>query len=343
MQILHLNERKQIVQKVHTVVANKTCHPGFNQTAWQNGLKDRLLSAQAIEDPSQFESHVDGTVRELNLADSGFVHKSHRKTIPKGVAARFQYCTPNECSPTFTTASQAGDIYYSKLTDGVGWLKVTKFPGAIGIDISRQIDHAICDVGSKGRVILDLRGNAGGGLAFLRVMSYLTPDRLPVGYSVTRYRVDRGYTKQALRKFDWIPSSKLGLYWLAAKYMPAGDDSVALFTEGLGAKPWHQRIVIIVDQHTTGAGERIAAFAQERRLAPIIGQQTAGRLICSSWFRAGHDYFVRLPARLWLTWTDQMLEGSGIVPDVPVELGADDLASGQDPQLEKALETVRAL
>jgi C-terminal processing protease CtpA/Prc len=101
--------------------------------------------------------------------------------------------------------------------------------------------------------------------------------------------------------------------------------------------------VILVDQHTTGAGERIAAFAQENRLAPIVGTRTAGRLICSSWFGAGHDYFVRLPARLWFTWSDRMLEGQGVTPDIPVDLHPHELVSGRDTQLERAVETVRAL
>lgn len=47
------------------------------------------------------------------------------------------------------------------------------------------------------RLIVDLRGNAGGGLAFLRVMSYLTPDRVPVGYSVTRARGERVFKRFA--------------------------------------------------------------------------------------------------------------------------------------------------
>jgi hypothetical protein len=341
-QTLRPNERKQILEKVHTLVANKTCHPAFRKSAWENGLKDRLFHAENVADPIQFESHVDSVIRALGLADSGFVHKSRRNTIPKGIAARFQYCSPTECSPRFTTASAAGDVYYSNLGDGVGWLKITKFPGAVGIDISHQIDEAIREVDPE-RLIIDLRGNAGGGLAFLRVMSYLIPNRMAVGYSVTRYRVDHGYRKESLRKFDWIPDSKLGLYWLVVRFAPAGDDSVALYTEGLGPKPWHGRTVIVVDEHTTGAGERIAAFAQENRLAPIVGTRTAGRLICSSWFGAGHDYFARLPARLWFTWSDQMLEGKGVTPDISVEFNSDDPLGGRDPQLQRAVQTVVAL
>ena len=61
--------------------------------------------------------------------------------MPKGLAARFQYCQPNECAPAYTQPSDAGDVLISKVADGVGWLKVTKFPGAVGVDIAKQIDR----------------------------------------------------------------------------------------------------------------------------------------------------------------------------------------------------------
>jgi C-terminal processing protease CtpA/Prc len=99
----------------------------------------------------------------------------------------------------------------SKLADGAGWLRVTKIPGAVGVDIAKQIDHAVHELNGCNRLIIDLRGNAGGGLAFLRVMSYLTPERIPVGYSVTRDRAESAYTKESLATFDRIPSQKAAL------------------------------------------------------------------------------------------------------------------------------------
>jgi carboxyl-terminal processing protease len=225
------------------------------------------------------------------------------------------------------------------VADGVGWLKVTKFPGAVGVDIARQIDRGIQELNGCERLILDLRGNAGGGLAFLRVMSYLTPDRIPVGYSVTRARAETAYTKETLAAFDRIPAQKAGLIWLALKF-GFGDDSVSLYTEGLGRMPFHGKTVIVVDEHTTGAGERIAAFAQENPLAPIIGSRTAGRLICSSAYKVGQGYFVRVPARAWYTWGGENLESKGVVPEhqIPTANGM-----GGDLQLERALEVARTL
>jgi C-terminal processing protease CtpA/Prc len=259
--------------------------------------------------------------------------------VPKGLAARFQYCQPNECAPAYTQPSEAGDVLFSKVADGVGWLKVTKFPGAVGVDIAKQIDRAVQELQGCDRLIIDLRGNAGGGLAFLRVMSYLTPERLPVGYSVTRARAETNYSKETLTAFDRIPSQKAALILLALKF-GFRDDSVSIVTEGLGAKPFHGRTVVLVDQSTTGAGERIAAFAQERNLAPVVGEQTAGRLICCSVYKISHGYYVRIPARAWYTWRGELLEGRGIQPNCRVP--SEPLVS-HDEQLERAVHVVRGL
>jgi C-terminal processing protease CtpA/Prc len=227
----------------------------------------------------------------------------------------------------------------TRLDGEVGWIKVTKFPGTVGVDIAKQIDHGIHELQDCKRLIIDLRGNAGGGLAFLRVMSYLTPERLPVGYSVTRSRAESGYAKERLTVFDRIPSQKAALIWLALKF-GFRDDSVSIVTEGLGARPFHGKIVVLVDENTTGAGERIAAFAQERKLAPVVGTRTAGRLICCSVYKVGHGYYVRVPARAWFTWAGELLETQGIKPDCAVA-GAE--GASADLQLQRAVDLVRSL
>jgi hypothetical protein len=43
--------------------------------------------------------------------------------------------------------------------------------------------------------------------------------------------------------------------------------------------PKRSMVELSVGQNTTGSGERIAAFGQERQLASVVGTQTAGRLI----------------------------------------------------------------
>jgi C-terminal processing protease CtpA/Prc len=170
-------------------------------------------------------------------------------------------------------------------------------------------------------------------------MSYLTPERLPVGYSVTRARAETNYSKETLAVFDRIPSQKAALIWLVLKF-GFRDDSVSILTEGLASMPFHGKTVVLVDDSTTGAGERIAAFAQERKLAPVVGSRTAGRLICCSVYKVGFGHFVRIPARAWFTWSGELLESRGVTPEWIVSNAED---GQEDAQLDQAVQVVRAL
>jgi C-terminal processing protease CtpA/Prc len=329
-------DRDTLVANVVRTVETKHFDPQFDRERWRSEVAHERHRIVEAASQREFENAMSELVRSFGTPESGFFHESTRKTVPKGLAARFQYCQPNECAPALTRPSEAGDVMISRLAEGVGWLKVTKFPGAIGIDIANEIDRAVQDLKGCDRLIIDLRGNAGGGLAFLRVMSYLTPDRVPVGYSVTRARAATNYSKESLATFGRIPSRKSGLIWLVLRF-GLRDDSVAVVTEGLGRMPFHGKMAVVVDESTTGAGERIAAFAQERGLAPVIGSRTAGRLTCCSLYKVGHGYFVRIPARAWYTWRGELLETKGVTPDCEANTG------GADDQLARAVDVVRSL
>ncbi len=228
-------------------------------------------------------------------------------------------------------------ISFSKLPDGIGLLKATMFPGAVGIDVARDITNAMEELRDCTRLIVDLRGNTGGGIGGLRFMSYLTPGKLPVGYSLTKRRADKGYDKEKLPRFERIPSRKSALPLLVLRYAFV-DKSIVVVTEGLGPQKFHGRVVMLVNQHTTSAGEMIAAFAKENNLATLVGTTTAGRLLSGSVFKVGHGYILGLPVAAYLTWQGVLLEGKGVSPDIEVELPSEDLRQGRDPQMEKALE-----
>lgn len=233
-------------------------------------------------------------------------------------------------------------VSFSKPSDGLGLLKVTMFPGAVGIDVGRDIDGAIGQLQGCDRLIIDLRGNSGGGIGGLRLMSYLTPQKIPVGYSLTRRRAENGYQKEKLVQFGRIPSRKSELVWLALRYGFI-DKSIALVTEGLGPKRFHGRVVLLVNQQTASAGEMVAAFAAENRLATIVGTKTPGRLLSGNTFKVGHGYILGLPVAAYLTWQGVLLEGKGVTPHENVELSYEALKEGRDTQIEKALVVVRDL
>jgi C-terminal processing protease CtpA/Prc len=242
--------------------------------------------------------------------------------------------------------SEPKAVISSILPGSIGYLKVTIFPGLLGLDVSREIDSAVKALAGCDRLILDLRGHLGGGLGVLRVMSYLAPGQIPIGYTVSRRKAEAGYRKEDLPKLNRLPTDKPNFVAVASLAFRYGgrDPSVVLVSEGLGPQKWHGRIVILVNEHTVSAGEMIAAFAQENNLAKIVGIQTAGRLIPGSGFKVGHGYMVIMPKAAYLTWQGQRFEGRGIVPDVVVPWSPEAYLAGKDNQLdEAAMEVIRTM
>ena len=235
--------------------------------------------------------------------------------------------------------SEPTPVTSTRLDGNIGYLKVTILPGLLGLDVARAIDGAVASLSDCDGLVLDLRGHVGGGLGVLRLMSHLTPGRLPIGYTVTRRLAESGYRKEELRTLDRLPTNLpniLGVASMAIQYV-GRDPSVALVSEGLGPKKWHGKIAILVNEHTVSAGEMVAAFAAENHLATIVGTETAGRLIPGSGFQVGHGYMLIMPKAQYITWHGHRFEGSGIRPDVEVPWSPEQFGAGRDNQLESAL------
>ena len=64
----------------------------------------------------------------------------------------------------------------SRLRDGIGLLRVSMFPGVLGMDVARDMSRGVTELGCD-RLVVDLRGNTGGGIGCLRLMSLLCADR----------------------------------------------------------------------------------------------------------------------------------------------------------------------
>lgn len=250
--------------------------------------------------------------------------------------------TDSVCPTPHDGAKRKPPIGLRKLPSGIGYLRINRFPGLVGIDMAHDIDSAVQTLCDCRAVIVDLRGNPGGGSANLRLMSYLTPKKLPVGYSLTRRRAECGYRREELPRFKRIPRSKLGLLWLAARYKFA-DKSIVVVTEGLKAPPFQNRIVLLVNEHTVSGSEIVVGFAKDHKLAAIAGTRTAGRLYGWSTFPLLSGYRLTIPVSNYLTWEGKCFERIGIEPDVEVPFSADSALTGRDEQLERAAEIAARL
>src|SRR5215472_5926350 len=86
-------------------------------------------------------------------------------------------CVPNRAAKDRPPMIEPRSLSYRVLPQQTGYIRVATFPGAVGLDFARGLDNVMRNFKDQGvqRLIVDLRGNIGGGLGSLRLMSYLSP------------------------------------------------------------------------------------------------------------------------------------------------------------------------
>jgi carboxyl-terminal processing protease len=253
---------------------------------------------------------------------------------------------PNRAAKDRPPMIEPRSLSHRVLPTDVGYLRVATFPGAVGQSFARGLDEAIGDLKRHGvqRLIVDIRGNIGGGLGSLRLMSYLCSGKVEIGYSLTRSRLRKGYRKENLARIGKIPATKAELLMMALRFKVfQRDRSMVLVTEGLGPQPFHGRVVLLVNQHTHSAAEMVGSFAKENRFATLLGTRTAGEVLGGANFKLPAGYVLRMPVAGWYTWQGECIEGTGVEPHIAVENSPESLAAGSDDELEKASELVKTL
>jgi carboxyl-terminal processing protease len=228
-----------------------------------------------------------------------------------------------------------------KLTAEIGYLKVAMFPGMIGVDVANAMSTAVDELGNVKGLVIDLRGNTGGGAGALRLMSLLTPARIPVGFSPDKRWTERDLEveKERFPRLNRIPESKHSLWMLGLKFLPSlvTKSPVLLESEGLGPKPFHGRVVLLVDRHTASAAEMVTIFAKENKLATVMGEKTAGRLLSATSVKVEHGFRLALPTGAYYTWNLTALEGTPLDPDILENFDWCVRRAGEDRVLTKAV------
>jgi len=269
--------------------------------------------------------------------------KEQDKTVKIPAAKRMRGQLP-QVIPTPLVTSK-------RLRSDVGYIRVAMYPGSIGVDVANEISFAVRNLGDVTRLILDLRGNTGGGIGVLRAMSLLTPSTLPIGrYSDGKLGPMNGaagyhfvFNKVPARTSHLLPLA-LRFYATAALRKAIGHQMpIMIATEGLGTMPFHGRVVLLVNRHTASANEMLIAFARDHGLATVVGEATPGRVQGGGKFSLPNGYWLALPVGSYENKEGESLEGKPIQPDVYDAFDPEQARAGRDNQLDRALEVVAAL
>jgi len=198
------------------------------------------------------------------------------------------------------------EVITKDLADGaVGYIHVTGFSDNSASQFHDAL-KADLDAG-KTKIILDLRGNPGG---------YVTAARRIAS--------------------EFIGSGPI--FW--EEDAKGGQVETDASAGGLATSDKIQ-LVVLVDKGSASASEIVAGALQDRHRAQLVGETTFGKGTVQQWIELQDNGALKLTIAKWLTPDKRWIHHIGLAPDVTVATPAQP-DPNQDPQLDKAVETLTA-
>ena len=103
---------------------------------------------------------------------------------------------------------------------------------------------------------------------------------------------------------------------------------------------WTRPSIVLVDEGSFSDGEIFPTVYQELGLGKVVGQPSSGSVIGTWQYRLLDGSSMRMPGSGWYKLDGTNMEGTGVRPDILVEITPEDLISGNDTQLLRAVEEI---
>lgn len=191
----------------------------------------------------------------------------------------------------------------SKIIDNIGVLTITRFDeGTAGL--ARSAARELKDNNVAG-VVLDLRGNTGGYLSSARDVAGIWLD----GQVVVTER----------------SGNKTG------STLTAGNNPI------LNGIP----TAVLINAGSASASEIVAGALQDHKVATLIGESSFGKGSVQRLVNLVDGSQLKVTIARWYTPSGKNISNGGITPDIMAELTQDDINAGIDPQMDKAIETLK--
>ncbi|HTP10399.1 MAG TPA: S41 family peptidase [Anaerolineae bacterium] len=100
-------------------------------------------------------------------------------------------------------------------------------------------------------------------------------------------------------------------------------------------------LVVLVNGGTASASEIVSGAIQDKGRGVLVGTKTYGKGSVQNVVPLSDGSSLHVTIAEWLTPNGRQISGQGLVPEVVVELSADDAANGRDPQLDRAITAFR--
>ena len=187
--------------------------------------------------------------------------------------------------------------------EDIAYVRLSRFSDNAGERLRDTINSAIQERDVRG-MVFDLRGNPGGLLReAVNVSSLFLPDDELV----------------LIERFS--------------------DGSEDLYRASGGAiVPEDLPIVVLVDEGSASASEIVSGALQDTGRAVLLGATTFGKGSVQLPHHLSDGSLMRVTIAKWYTPKDRSIDGTGLEPDILVEITEEQIEAEEDPQRDRALE-----
>lgn len=198
-------------------------------------------------------------------------------------------------------------IETESLPDGIFLIKFYSFSENSDNLFAKALDEFIKSGNHK--LIVDLRGNPGG--------------YLDVAVNIGSWFIDEG---KVIVSEDFGSSRKPQIY---------RSHGPRFFNDNL-------QFVVLVDGGSASASEILAGALKEHKIATLVGEKTFGKGSVQELVDITPETSLKVTVAKWLTPNGVSISDAGLEPDIKVPFTIKDYEAKRDPQMDKAVEILKA-
>lgn len=248
---------------------------------------------------------IDG--EDMTGIDGDLVRK--RVLGPKGTIVTLTILRDGEDEPFEVKVTRQSivvpTIDSKTLDENIAYVRLYTFGDSTSKDLRKALKELLAK--NPAGLILDLRNNGGGYLnTAIDVVSEFIPDGVVM-------------------------------------YEEYGDGRKDTFKAKSGGLATKIPLVVLVNEGSASASEIVSGAIQDRGRGKLVGVTTYGKgSVQTVEELVNNQGQVRVTIARWLTPNGRQINKIGLEPDVRIEITDEDLTKNRDPQLDKAIELLKA-